>query len=228
MVELIAELATGHGGDVSLAEDMIAAAADAGAHTVKIQSYSLNRLNPKDPQVAWLKEAYLDKAAHERLIACCEKHRVRFLSTPFDDQSLHLLRSLGLTRFKLASTQSLPPMFRSGETFVKSWAWGRSDHHRCIEANLTAIPLYPTPIEAVDRAPLLDGWSDHTPGIDACLYQISRGARVIEAHFYLPDRSRHMVWDKSPAQLQQIRDYIETVETMRSGVSRTFRERWCA
>src|SRR3990167_840792 len=102
-VEIIAELATSHGGDVALAEDMIAAAADSGAHTVKIQSYTLARLNPTDPQREWLTRAYLTEAAHERLIKCCERHRVRFLSTPCDPESLEMLRRLGRQRFKVAS-----------------------------------------------------------------------------------------------------------------------------
>jgi N,N'-diacetyllegionaminate synthase len=231
-VELIAELATGHGGDVSLAEEMIAAAADAGAHTVKIQSYSLARLNPRDPQAAWLKESYLDRAAHERLIKCCEQHRVGFLSTPFDYESFVMLRDeLKQYRYKVASTGRVFSTIRSVHlAYIKSWPWGRKDEilEANVTANLTAIPLYPTPLEAVGAATLLDGWSDHTVGIETCQHMISQGAKIIEAHFYLPNRSRHMPWDKSPEQLRQIRDYWETVETMRSGISRTFRERWCA
>src|SRR3990167_5513109 len=105
-VEIIAELATSHGGDVALAEDMIAAAADSGAHTVKIQSYTLARLNPTDPQREWLTKAYLTEAGHERLLPCCERHRVQFLSTPCDwDAMLMLLNRLKQGRIKIASSQ---------------------------------------------------------------------------------------------------------------------------
>lgn len=233
-MELIAELATGHGGDVALAEDMIAAAADSGAHTIKIQSYSLKSLNPRDPQAAWLKESHLDEKAHDRLMAACAMRRVNFLSTPFDVASLEMLESFRVTRLKIASSTASEQWWRHRQTvhFVVSWPWGRKGEkqgwYEFIDAHLTAIPLYPTPLEAVDGVKLLDGWSDHTVGIEACQHMLSKGANVIEAHFYLPERSRHMPWDKSPAQLRQIRDYMDTVETMRTGVSKTFRDRWTA
>src|SRR3990167_1609115 len=103
-VEIIAELATSHGGDVALAEDMIVAAADSGAHTVKIQSYTLARLNPTDPQREWLTKAHLNEAAHERLITCCQKHHVQFLSTPCDRDALLMLIRLKQGRMKIASS----------------------------------------------------------------------------------------------------------------------------
>lgn len=228
-VELIAELATAHGGDVALAEDMVAAAADAGAHTVKIQSYTLARLNPKDPQADWLRQSYLDEAAHERIIAACQRHRVGFLSTPFDRDALVMLLRLSQGRIKVASTQTVWVGYAAA--YVKSWAWGVKPAMASgpmILANLTAIPLYPTPLEAVAAAPLLDGWSDHTEGTAVCKHMISRGARIIEAHFCLPGRSRQKPWDKTPAQLREIRDWADTVETLTTGVSQTFRERWTA
>jgi N,N'-diacetyllegionaminate synthase len=104
--EIIAELSTNHGGDVALASDMILAAAAAGADTVKIQTYSLDRLNPKDPQADWLRQAHLDRAAHETLIQVAKDAGVQFLSTPFDADSLAMLRELGLKRFKIASSEA--------------------------------------------------------------------------------------------------------------------------
>ena len=227
-MELIAELATAHGGDVDLACDMVAAAADSGAHTVKIQSYTLARLNPHDPQAAWLTQSYLDEVAHVRLIDACAKCKVQFLSTPFDLDALGMLINLGRKRFKVASSSPSPdPGW--GFSWIKSWAWGRqTSSSPIIEANLTAIPLYPTPLEAVSVAPLLDGWSDHTIGTAACKHMISKGARIIEAHFCLPGRSRQMPWDKTPEQFREIREWADVVETMTTGVSTQFRTRWSA
>lgn len=238
MIELIAELATAHGGDVALAEDMVAAAVDAGAHTVKIQSYTLAHLNPKDPQFDWLKQAHLDAVAHERIVRACKKAGVRFLSTPFDRESLMMLLALqNGGRIKIASTQAVWTGLAA--TYIKSWPWGLrplnykypqhcSDEEKRIVFHLTAIPLYPTPMEAVASAPLLDGWSDHTEGTAVCKHMISQGAKVIEAHFCLPGRSRQKPWDKTPEQFREIRDWVDTVETLTTGISQTFRERWSA
>ena len=232
MTELIAELATAHGGDADLACDMVKAAADSGAHTVKIQSYTLQHLNPKDPQYAWLSQSVLDEKSHERIIKACADAKVGFLSTPFDRESLMMLLRLRQCRFKIASTQRVPTLVRHDGYFVKSWPWGQRPDSAlwpsCIEAHLTAIPLYPTPIEAVSAAPLLDGWSDHTCGTSVCKHMISKGAKIIEAHFCLPNRSRVMPWDKTPDQLREIRDWADTVETLQTGVSQQFRTRWSA
>ena len=228
-IELIAELATAHGGHVDLACDMVQMAADHGAHTVKIQSYTIAKLNPSDPQAEWLRQAHLDDAAHERIIAACERARVQFLSTPFDREALLLLIRLKQWRIKVPSTRE--PWNMSSEAFIvqlKSWAWGEkpSAHYRDIEAHLTTIPLYPAPLEAVKAAPLLDGYSDHTVGTIAAKDAISRGARIVEVHVCLPGRSRQMAWDKTPEQLREIRDWADAVETMRTGIATQFRERW--
>ena len=225
-VELIAELATAHGGDVDLACDMVAPAAEAGAHTVKIQSYTLARLNPNDPQAAWLTKAYLDEAAHVRIMQACAHHNVQFLSTPFDAEALGMLRHLGVERFKIASTQSDETWWSgSGLAIIASRPWGRG--RICGVTNLTAIPLYPTPLECVGLVPVLEGWSDHCVGIQACQYAMARGARVVEAHLWI-QRSRHMPWDKSPAEFAELRRFADAVETMTTGVATHFRERWTA
>jgi N,N'-diacetyllegionaminate synthase len=230
--EIIAELASSHGGDVQIAEEMIAAAADAGCDTVKIQTYG--PCNPRDPQRDWLDQARLYRSAHDRLMDCAQRHGVGFLSTPSDAGSLTMLRELGLTRFKIASSESGNTWWqpRDNERWIVSFPWGKYEPDTWVSARwmtrLTAIPLYPTPLECVERAQLLDGWSDHTEGIDACLYALARGAKVLEVHLCLPGRSRVKSFDKDPSQLRQIRKFAESVATITSGVSETFRTRWSA
>ncbi len=55
---------------------------------------------------------------------------------------------------------------------------------------------------------------------------LAQGATVIEAHLTLPGKSRQMPWDKDPAAFRKLRDFADACETMRSGVSKQFRERW--
>jgi N,N'-diacetyllegionaminate synthase len=237
--EIVCELATAHGGDIVLACEMIHAAAEAGADTVKAQTYSLERLNPADPQAEWLRKAHLDKKAHQRLMECAKVAGVQFLSTPFCADSLKMLRKLGCTRFKIASSESGNRWWDAvaGETLLVSYPWGRvsfNDTYRQVALDkrmfifLTAIPLYPTPLECVGQIDdLLDGWSDHCEGIAACLYALARGAKVVEAHFTIPG-ARQKVWDKSAAEIREIRQFAEQVATMQTGVSQVFRDRWSA
>jgi N,N'-diacetyllegionaminate synthase len=235
MTTLIAELSTNHGGDVDLAIDMVKAAADAGADYAKLQSYSLSKLNPADPQKDWLTQAHLDEAAHERIFQACRDVGVKPLSTPFDSDSLAMLRRLGLREFKIASSESSNNWWgpREGEQWFVSYPWGMRDAvdypFTCPPIrSLTAIPLYPTPLEAVSRATLLDGWSDHVAGVKACTWAIAQGVQVLEAHLMLPGRGRNTIWDKTPEQFRLLRDFADACETMRTGVSVVYRNRWNA
>jgi len=214
---------------------MVAAAADSGAHTVKFQHFTLSKLNRADPQREWLEQSHLDERATERLMKACQREGVQFLSTPFDSDAWLMLNRLGCHRFKVAST-GVVPSGCIGYSIIKSWPSGRTDRVSAlakmgrlgVEAHLTAIPLYPTPLEAISAVPLLDGWSDHTIGIAACQHMLSKGARIIEAHFCLPGKSRQMIFDKTPQEFRQIRDWSDTVQTMSTGVATHFRERWRA
>lgn len=231
--QIVAELATAHGGDVSLAGDMIRAAADAGADLVKLQSYTLAKLNPHDPQFDWLTKSYLSELAHEQLLAVGQQAGIEVFSTPFDAESLAMLRRLGLTRFKIASSESRSSWFdpQFVEAWVVSWPWGNRDgwyQGREYMTHLTAIPLYPTPLECVERAPLLDGWSDHCVGLAASYRAMALGAKMVEVHLALAGCSRVLPFDKSPTDIRMLRKFAEDVETMRSGVSQTFRDRWSA
>jgi sialic acid synthase SpsE len=244
LTTIIAEAATGHGGDLDIAADMVRAAADSGADWVKFQTYDLAKLNPQDPQADWLKQAHLDKADHELLMRTCEQVGIQFLSAPFDAGSLQMLRELGLTTFKVASSESDSTWWsqfygpKSGEYWFVSFPWGvvpsrfqeYGTQHPWLKqmTKLTAVPLYPTPPECVGKATMLDGWSDHTVGLEACQMALAQGATVIEAHLTLPGKSRQMPWDKTPEQFRQLRAFADTCETMRSGVSTQFRRRWSA
>ena len=225
MTELVAELATGHGGDVALAARMIRESAAAGAHTVKVQSYSLEALNPSDPQAEWLRQSWLSPEAHVQLMQVAQELGVQFLATPFDVASLRMLRQLGLTRFKIASSQCHATWWQGDDCLV-SYPWGLAAREPFVRlTRVTAIPLYPTPLEAVGRATLLDGWSDHGIGLTACQRALVLGVRYLEVHVTLAG-ARQMPFDKSMADLRTLRRMIDDVETITSGVSQQFRERW--
>ena len=231
---IVAELATAHQGDLDVAADMIRAAADAGADYAKLQTYSLAKLNPADKQYQWLKHAHLDKAAHEKLLTVGQQVGIPVFSTPFDAESLQLLRDLGLTTFKIASSESSNDWWwdiREDETWFISFPWGRFGIRVPVPLKghyLTAIPLYPTPLECVGQAHLLGGWSCHCEGISACQWAIAQGVQLVEVHLCVPGKSRVTSFDKTPDQVRTLRKFADDVATMRSGVATRFRERWSA
>ena len=92
---------------------------------------------------------------------------------------------------------------------------------------LVTVPMYPTPIEALPRVEFGNvGWSDHCVGLSGCLYAAAQGAEVIEVHVSIPGEGWNCVWDKTQDDLKRLRDWMEECQVMRSGVSRTFRQRW--
>lgn len=232
---IVCELATSHGGDLDVASDLIRAAADSGADLVKLQTYDPHKIHPQDPQRDWLVQAHLTKADHEYLLKVAQQVGIELFSTPFCADSLQMLRDLGLTRFKIASSESRSEWYRTAqgvrqgdEQWIVSYPWGRGPWGPSWVTRLTAIPLYPTPLECVGQATLLEGYSDHGEGIAACQWALAQGARMIEVHVCLPGKSRQKPFDKTPEQVRDLRQFAEQMTTIRSGVNQVFRNRWSA
>ncbi len=118
-VTVIAEAGVNHNGRLDVAMSLVDAAADAGADVVKFQTfraeelvtaeasqaeYQMRNTGRAETQFAMLKALELDGEAHGALLKRCRSRGIAFLSTPFDDTSLHLLVDvLRLTRLKVGS-----------------------------------------------------------------------------------------------------------------------------
>lgn len=118
-VFVIAEAGVNHNGSLSTALDLVDVAAAAGADAVKFQTFRAKAMitesAPKaDYQVAstgdgqsqrdMIEALELSPDAHVALAEHCASRGIRFLSTPFDAESLHLLaHSLGMTTIKIPS-----------------------------------------------------------------------------------------------------------------------------
>ncbi len=223
---IIGEAGVNHNGSLDTALEMVDAAAEAGADAVKFQTFSAERVvtiragkaayqtktTDSGPQLEMLRRYELDRKSHIRLMERCRERGVRFLSAPFDNESIDLLSGLGLDIFKVPSGEitNLPylrKMGRLGKEVLLSTGMAEMDEvGAAIEAlvvsgtpkeRITALHCnteYPTPIEdanllamaAMKRALNIKvGYSDHTPGIEPALAAAALGAVVIEKHFTL-------------------------------------------
>ncbi len=116
---IIAEAGVNHNGELERALALVDAAAAAGADVVKFQTftaaaivtggagkaeYQKQATGGGESQRDMLARLELDEAAHRALMARARQRGIRFLSTPFDLDSLRLLTgTLGLDTLKLPS-----------------------------------------------------------------------------------------------------------------------------
>ena len=111
---VIAEAGVNHNGDVALAKQLVAVAADAGADFVKFQTfiaenivsqsapkadYQKGTTDPAESQQEMIRKLELTREDHLELIGECRKLGIGFFSTAFDRDSINLLETLGALDF---------------------------------------------------------------------------------------------------------------------------------
>lgn len=128
---IIAEAGVNHNGDLALAKQLVAVAAEAGADLVKFQTFDAGRLvSASAPKAAYqqqttdaaesqremIRRLELSRADHEMLIEECRRHGIGFFSTAFDVESLDMLLALGIDRIKVPSGEitNLPYLRHAG------------------------------------------------------------------------------------------------------------------
>ena len=114
-VQIIAEIGVNHNGDINLAKKLIDEAKNAGADSVKFQTFkaeslvtkklkktNYQNLNDKrdESQYSMLKRLELTLDMHKEIISYCKKRKIEFLSSGFDIESLDLLSDLGQKNLK--------------------------------------------------------------------------------------------------------------------------------
>lgn len=117
---IIAELSGNHGQDLSVAKQMIDAAAEAGAHAIKLQTYTPDSMtldvdSPhfviNEPDSLWFGEslhALYARAAtpydwHAPLFEHAHQKGILAFSSPFDEHAVDFLHELEVPCFKIAS-----------------------------------------------------------------------------------------------------------------------------
>lgn len=224
-VLIIAEAGVNHNGNINLAKSLVEKAAEAGADYIKFQTFkaerNISKFAPKadyqirndgntETQLEMVKKLELNEQAHAELIEHCRTCKVKFLSTPFDFESIDLLKKLGITIGKIPSGEitNLPYLQKMASVFPDIiLSTGMSDMNEIREAvnillfngakkeRITILHCnteYPTPMEDVNLLAMLQiqtelgtaiGYSDHTQGIEVPIAAVALGASVIEKHF---------------------------------------------
>ena len=226
-VFIIAEAGVNHNGSLELAKKLIDIGVDAGVDAIKFQTFTAETLASKsapkagyqlqttketESQYDMLKRLELNKADHVELISYCQSKHVKFMSSPFDIDSVALLAKLGLDVFKIPSGEItnilyLRALGRLNKNVILSTGMSTiGEIEAALEIlisegtqrdNITLLHAnteYPTPLRDVnlramntigDTFKLAYGYSDHTQGIEVSLAAVARGATVIEKHITL-------------------------------------------
>ena len=100
----IAEIGIIHNGDVNTAKELIKSASKTGVDSVKFQTYLTEKRAPKDsPIFDILKKCELPFDKFLELKNYSNQLGLDFFSTPFDDESVDYLESIGVDFYKIAS-----------------------------------------------------------------------------------------------------------------------------
>lgn len=222
---IICELSANHGGKLERALKLIDAAVATGADAIKIQTYTPDTLtidhHGPDFRIKgglWdgytlhdlYKEAYTPYEWHPMLMDRARQHGVTLFSTPFDGSAVDLLRSLGVSAYKIASFEAvdLPLIERvARERKPMIISTGMTDVDEIGQAVATArnagttelvllhcVSTYPAKFQnaklrtigdIAERFGVVAGLSDHTPGTACAVAAVALGASVIEKHFTL-------------------------------------------
>ncbi len=212
-VLLIAEIGNNHEGSYTLAEEMIGLAADAGADAVKFQTIIPERLVSikQKKRIQQLKKFQLSFNEFSKLAKVANNAGIIFLSTPFDIHSVPFLNDI-MPAFKIASGDNnffplIEEIARSGKPIIMSTGfmdlnevkksadfiqkiWNDNTIDQDL-ALLHCVSSYPTPSKEANLLAIRElelivdtvGYSDHTIGIEAALFSVAVGARILEKHF---------------------------------------------
>jgi len=205
---VIAEIGINHNGNKETGFLLIDAAAEAGADAVKFQTYITEKRTPKDsPIFDILKKCELPFDAFREFQLHAKKKNVEFFSTPFDVDSLAYLESIQVPFYKVASfdvtnTSFLEKVAQTHKPLILSVGMSSAAEIERAREVVTSsgaelvllhcITSYPnveeqSHLSAIytlrEKFDCVIGQSDHTPDIQAPLYAVAAGARVLEKHF---------------------------------------------
>jgi N,N'-diacetyllegionaminate synthase len=253
---LIAEIGINHNGSLETAVSMIESAAKAGADFVKFQTFDPSKMYTRYTKsiletgkegsadtsiIDFFGRLRLDESAHAVLKQCAEKNGVHFLSAPFDCDSFDLLERVGVSAYKIASSEvthvpllekiaktSKPVVMSTGMTHKEEISHAIEILQRggCSIVLLHCVALYPVPAEQINLSRIETlrkefglpvGFSDHSPDIEYALAAAWMGASVIEKHFTLsrdfecPDGNVSV----TPEQITELKNKALSIFTMR-------------
>jgi len=260
---IIAEAGVNHDGDLEKAKRLIDVAVEAKADAVKFQSFHTDKLllldldkcqyqkvgdGEQGTYAEMIRRLEISQPMHHELFDHCQKKGIMFLSTPFDEESVDLLDTLGVKAFKIDSgnlnnprlvkhiASKNKPVFLStgmatiGEIDEAVKNFYSTGNHQLILLHCTSNypPNYAdVNLKAMDtlsrQFELPVGYSDHTKGLSVSLAAAALEAVVIEKHFTL-DRSARGPDHLASVEPQELIDLVKGIRIINLALGNTKKE----
>ncbi len=236
---VIAEIGINHRGDVEIAKQLIDSAVRSGVDAVKFQTYLTEQRAPKgnDEVFKILKNLELPFEAFKELKDYAEQYDVDFFSTPFDNESVEYLESIGTDLYKIASFdivnhQLLREVAKTGKPVIMSVGMSNLDEiedaYNILRegtkniAILHCISSYPTMekdsnlsniYKIQEKYDCIVGQSDHTDDIEVPIYAAAAGAQILEKHYKI-DKNFECIDSPVSITERQMRKLVEKVRDL--------------
>lgn len=253
---IIAEAGVNHNGSYERAKRMIDTAHQCGVDYIKFQTFKANKianrfavqadyqrknLKEESSQVEMLKKLELSDNDFYSLKDYCDEIGTKFMSTPFDLESIDFLSKLDMDYMKVPSgeitnlpylrkiaSKGIPVIMSTGmcrlgeieDALDVLYKGGMSTNDITL---LHCNTEYPTPMVDVNLRAMETlrsafgtkvGYSDHTQGIEVPIAAVAMGATVIEKHFTLDKTlpGPDHVASLDPVELKAMVDAIRNIE----------------
>ena len=249
---IIAEAGVNHNGPLDLAKRLVDRAKECGADIVKFQTAKLGSLVTKfAPMAAYQKENTGIEESQKNMLSrlllsfedflglseYCRNVGIKFLSTPFDIDSIHFLNSLQdiwkIPSGEITNYPYLVEIAKTGKDIILSTGMSTLDE---VDAALEVLKVngagkitllhcttdYPASPEDVNLRAMLTmkehcgcpvGYSDHTQGIEVSVAAVALGAEVIEKHFTL-DKTMEGPDHKASLEPNELRAMVKAVRNI--------------
>ena len=225
--KIIAEIGVNHNGDINIAKKLILEAKRCGADYVKFQTFQTEDLVTKyalkasyqkkntsfgKSQFEMLQGLQFEKLQFDDLKKYCDKHQIKFLSSPFDIKSIEILSDFNMDFWKIPSGEitnypflskiaetKKPIVLSTGMSYLKEIQdaleiFYDKNYNKEMITVLHCTSEYPCKISDVNlnciktlqnKLNVAVGFSDHSEGILAPVSSVILGASIIEKHFTL-------------------------------------------
>ena len=225
-ITVIAEAGVNHNGRLNLALKMVDLAAKSGADYIKFQTFNPELLSQKNlglvdyqkqnynknSQLKMLQKLSLSHDDFIKILKRCKQKKIKFLSSPFDIESINFLKKLKLKTIKVPSGEinNIPYLRELGKLnkniilstgmsniveikkAIKELTDNGTKKNRIVIMHCSTE--YPADVKKLnlksikflkDKLKMEVGYSDHSLGFEASIMSITLGAKIFEKHFTL-------------------------------------------